>query len=311
MPGSTFVGGSIDIHVRFEALGGNARRAQIFRRHEDLQREYEHQVKGFARETRHVTSKLSRIQSEHLSRMKAIQRLEPQTFPEEWPPLEERRIIAAQMEEGLPLLTGATPPKQGSSLKKKGNSSTRNSLQKTRSQISSSNANSSSPKLNGMLSRPHFASPKTQSFTSQSSKSEISVAHNHSSGNNAPHGHPRSQQQTMQESPPGPPVIFLPEAQDHDRVLELSSAPTSQAGVSPRPGQLVPPLHGQPGAPSPHPGLNTRGDTSVSSNRGPRRRGRARRDWTKQENVLLFKIEAREGKETYTQVAQRKYPSYI
>ncbi|KAK3781014.1 hypothetical protein RRG08_046318 [Elysia crispata] len=309
MPGSTFVGGSIDIHVRFEALGGNARRAQIFRRHEDLQREYEHQVKGFARETRHVTSKLSRIQSEHLTRMKAIQSLEPQTFREEWPPLEERRVIAAQMQDGLPLLTGASLSKHGSpSKKKEKNTPTRNHPAKSSNQRISAKANSSSPKLNGMLSKPHFALPKTQSVLSPSSKSQGTVAQNHSSENNTEQVQLRSHQQALQEHTP--PAIVLPHAQNEIPFSESRSLPTTQTGVSSRTGQLVAPGHLQK-APSSHLGLSIRGDTSVSSNRGPRRRGRARRPWIKQENVLLFKVEAREGKETYTQVAQRKYPSFI
>ncbi|GFR86571.1 hypothetical protein ElyMa_002471800 [Elysia marginata] len=309
MPGSTFVGGSIDIHVRFEALGGNARRAQIFRRHEDLQRAYEHQVKAFARETRHVTSKLSRIQSEHLTRMKAIQSLEPQSFREEWPPVEERRAIIAQMQDGLPLLTGASVAKQASPSshsKVKDAKPTRQRLKIEKNKLQSSKTNSVSTGLNGMLSKPYFAQPKAHSEPFQTKKREGTKTQNHIFRSDNPQESPRIQKPVRKEQ--SAPVIVLSKAKDNPPLSQRTPSP--QSGVTALAAQPASVLH-QPKASSSNLGLSLSGDTIISSNRAARRRWRSRQPWTKEENVLLFKVEGREGKETYTQVAQRKYPSYI
>ena len=297
MPG-TFVGGSIDIHVRFEALGGNARRAQISRRHEDLQRAYKHQVKTFARETRHVTSKLSRIQSEYLTRMKAIQKLEPQTYPEEWPPVEERRAIAAQMQDGPPLLTGASLPKLGPSSKNKDNGPKRPAAQNNGNRTMSLKTNSSSSKMNGMLGKPHWSHPSTQSVPTQKAKVETTAQ----ADSTVSQEHPGTHQTSPHEQ--HPPVIVLSHSEPQNQA-QHSSFSTSHPSVSPRSTQTTTSLH-QPVASSSRVTLNVQ-----SSNHVPRRRRRARLPWAKQENVLLFKVEGREGKETYTQVAQRKYPSIV
>ncbi|GFO13308.1 hypothetical protein PoB_003981300 [Plakobranchus ocellatus] len=311
MPASTFVSGSIDMQVRFESMGGNARRAQIFRRHEDLQRSYEHQVKMFARETRHVTSKLSRIQSEHINRMKAIQSLEPQTFPEEWPPLEERRAIAAQMQDALPLLTGAVPMANGSNSKHKNKN-----LKKNKVTLNSDNAvtikSKTSPQnLNGMLGQPHWAHPRANALLSQKAKGETDTLIHRPPIDMLTVGHSATQPQASLEH--GQPAIILSPSQQSDPGTKTHLASNNQTDVSLNSNRSAPAivLH-QPNqlAHQKHHAREKTGTTS-STMHTPRRKPRARQPWGKHEDVLLFRIETRDGKETYTQVARRKYPSII
>ncbi|CAG5126600.1 unnamed protein product [Candidula unifasciata] len=94
--------GEIDVQAKFESMRGFSSNAQILRRHHDLKREGEKELRAIEMETRLEAMKICRLHAEYSKKLKQLEKIEANTR------MQGKGNVGSQNQRNLPV----TRPKQ-------------------------------------------------------------------------------------------------------------------------------------------------------------------------------------------------------